>query len=471
MESERRRRVEEVFRAALDRKEGQRQAFLREACAGDQDLLRHVESLLTHSTAAMRVPVDAGALAGKTISHYRVVAKLGGGGMGVVYQAEDTKLGRKVALKFLPDVLSRHTDAVSRFQREARAASAINHAHICTIHDIDEYEHRPFIVMELLEGQTLKHAIAGKPLDVDHILEFGIQIADGLAAAHAKGIMHRDIKPANVFVTAQGQVKILDFGLAKLAPGLARAGPSEQGETAVTIDENLDHLTQRGLAVGTVAYMSPEQARGEEVDARTDLFSFGVMLYEMATGQTPFPGNSSAVIFSGILQGAPASPRSLNAAISPRLEEIIYKALEKDREMRYQSANELRADLKRLRRDTNSPYTGTLAQAATGRARTVPQQRRRVAAAVWPTAAAAAAIVVLLLGWRAEWFAGGGRGASAEPVVRQMTFNPVEQPVFLSAISPDGKYLAYGDSGGIHVRQTSTGETHLLPVPEGFCFR
>jgi hypothetical protein len=232
-----------------------------------------------------------------------------------------------------------------------------------------------------------------------------------------------------------------------------------------------NNLTEPGLAIGTVIYMSPEQARGGELDARTDLFSFGAMLYEMATGQTPFQGNSSATIFTGILQGTPVLPRSLNAGIPPRLEEVIYKALEKDREMRYQSASELRADLKRLRRDTSSPYgaTGIRVEAASSQM-VVAQRKRWASAQVLAGVAAAAAVVVLLLGWRAGWFAGRGQ-RTAEPVVHQLTFNPVEQPVFLAAISPDGRYLAYADSGGIHVRQTSTGETHLLPVPEGFCFR
>ena len=474
MEAERWRRVEELYHSTLRVAVDQRAAFLRDACRGDTKLCEEIASLLAYESSAkefMEMPafeVAAKLMAGDeasenqadpvaigvTLQRFRVVEKLGRGGMGVVYKAEDTRLLRTVALKFLPKRLARDPLSLERFEREAHAASALNHPNICTVYDIGEYEGQPFIAMELLKGQTLDRRVGRQPLSIEELLSFGIQITEGLYAAHQKGIIHRDIKPANIFVTSEGQAKILDFGLAKLAPAVATMGvDSERNHREEGASETSREREQRptpdpllsrtGVAMGTAGYMSPEQARGEKLDARTDLFSFGLVLYEMATGKRAFQGDTGPELYNAILGQVPASARKMNPSIPAKLEPIINRALQKDREARYQSAAELRTDLESLQQDL------------------LPKPH----ALRW--LAAAAGLLVLFLVSAVVWIKKHPPSTLPDLKLQQLTINSSENSVTGGSISPDGKYLAYTDNKGMHVKRIETDETQSVPQPEG----
>jgi len=471
--------IEELFHRAAECGPEDRTLLLDGACSNDPELRREVEALLScdasagdYVQAAVRAEVDTVgfSLTGQTISHYRILDGIGGGGMGLVYRAEDMKLGRRVALKFLPEESAKDPAALARFEREARAASALEHPNICPIYEFGEHEGQPFLVMQVLEGQTLRELLeSGKPetsksdssakspgrkaLELDQVLDLAIQIANGLDAAHQKGIIHRDIKPANIFVTSQGQAKILDFGLAKLAPPVTVIGVDPKGGQG---DEGLPgaphkieqlptpdpSLSRTGVAMGTAGYMSPEQARGEKLDARTDLFSLGLVLYEMATGHRAFEGDTGPELHTAILNQTPTSARQLNPKVPAKLDEIIRQSLEKEREQRYQSAEELRTDLEVLKRDI------------------LPKP---VSFRWW---AAPAIVIALVLVAAVFWYRMRPPSIVPDLKLRQLTINSAENRVTGGAISPDGKYLAYTDAKGIHINLVGTDETQSVPQPD-----
>jgi len=427
---------------------------------------------------------DPGTLSGRTVSHYRVLDIIGGGGMGVVYRAEDLKLGRRVALKFLPEELGSDTPALQRFEREARIASSLNHPNICAIYEFGEHEGQPFLVMELLDGETLRDHLlnAGeKGLPLAELLDIGIQVTDGLQVAHENGIIHRDIKPANIFLTRKGVCKILDFGLAKLLePGELEKGTAQAADVAKPIEgtfnavtgekylgavakdieglnlataksddgSTVSHLTRTGLAIGTAGYMSPEQVRGQRLDARSDLFSFGLVLYEMATGQRAFSGKTAAVVREAILNHAPRPVRELNSTLSPGLEAVINKLVEKDRDRRYQSAAELHSDLEKEQRSS----------------RVIVRSLRRSIRWQWFAAAALIIALIVCTQWLYPW-------RHVDIVERKLTANSAENRVISMAVSPEGKYLAYADNTGVYLKVIHTGETHPVPLPPDFHVR
>ena len=463
--------IEELFHRAAECAPEHRTALLDEACGNDAELRREVEALLSYDKSAgdsVQAAVLGGLesvgfpLTGESISHYHILDGLGGGGMGLVYRAEDVKLGRRVALKFLPEESVKDPAALGRFEREARSASSLEHPNICPIYEFGEHEGQPFLVMQLLEGQTLRELIAAAgpckpPLELSKLLDLAVQIVDGLDAAHQKGIIHRDIKPANIFVTREGQAKILDFGLAKLASLLSGEeedlernpsgdnGAAEKSRETAPLSTPHLFVSRTGVAIGTAGYMSPEQVRGEKLDARTDLFSFGLVLYEMATGKRAFAGDTGPELQEAILTQMPCPAREVSPEVPAKLAKIVHRALEKTREARYESASEMRADLESLQQEIE-PRTRT----------------RR-----WVTAAAG--VAVLFVASAAFWFAKRQLQSSAalpQLKLQQLTSSTSENAVDNGAISPDGKYLAYADRVGMHIKRLETGETQNIPQPD-----
>ena len=464
MAPERWQQLKALLAAVLEVEPGARSAFLDQACAQDPSLRPELDRLLAAAERAGPDFLNSGGILcrenndqplnywiGRRVGAYQVVERIGVGGMGEVYRAQDTRLNRQVAVKFLPDEMKRNEQALERFKREARAASALNHPNICTIYDIGESEGGPFIVMELLNGSTLDHRISGRPLSPELLLDLSIQIADALESAHAKGILHRDIKPANIFVTEHGQAKLVDFGLAKLVTAVD-ALPTMHTLTEKAVPRARD-LTIPGAFMGTAPYMSPEQIRGEPVDCRSDIFSLGAVLYEMATGTPAFSGETTSQIREAILSQDPPPPRKVNPDVSSGLERVITKALKKQPQERYHRAGELRAELIRLQGEIGNRWR---------------LSRRQFA---WVAVGFAVLIFGILFIIRARWFTPQTATPQVEVTARQITANPPDDPVVRGAISPDGRYFAFTDLSGLHLRLIETGETFAIPLPNQFCFR